>query len=160
MVEAPFATRKLSKYKYFYTRLLGTVSLPGTNQYFSGSLDSLVQSSRSKTLLDAVMDAVDHSIFEDARDVLRCLSCGPKLPWSNHDFDPVLRCPKIMRFDPAVCVLRCPKPSKILCCRCFFCVLPSCIISSGLVSYLDRSYFPGAHLPKQSFCIRKLNQNL
>tara|TARA_B100001250_G_scaffold200161_1_gene171648 strand:+ start:140 stop:352 length:213 start_codon:yes stop_codon:yes gene_type:complete len=54
MVEAPFATRKFSKYNYFYTRLLGTVSLPGTNQYFSGSLDSLVQSSRSKTLLDAV----------------------------------------------------------------------------------------------------------
>ena len=157
MVEAPFATRKFSKYNYFYTRSLGTVSLPGTNQYFSGSLDSLVQSSRSKTLLDAVMDAVDP--------VLRCLSCGPKLCVelflrSNHDFGPVLRCPKIMRFDPAVCVLRCPKPSKILCCRCFFCVLPSCIISSGLVSYLDRSYFPGAHLPKQSFCIRKLNQNL
>ena len=61
MVEAPFATSKFSKYIYFYTRLLGTVSLPGTNQYFSGSLDSLVQSSRSKTLLDAVMDAVDVS---------------------------------------------------------------------------------------------------
>ena len=32
MVEAPFATRKFSKYNYFYTRLLGTVSLLGINE--------------------------------------------------------------------------------------------------------------------------------
>ena len=46
------------------------------------------------------------------------------------------------------------------CCRYFFCVLPSCIISNGLVNHLNLSYLPGAHLPKQSFCMRKLNQNL
>ena len=117
MVEALFATRKISKYySHFYTRLLNTISFPGAVKYIEfrsdrslpASLDSLVQCDRSG--------------------------------WYMYHSD-------------------------VIAARSIF-LLPSCISSNGWYfiteSHQNRFVFAGRApvLPKQSFCIRKLNQNL
>ena len=123
MVEAPFATRKFSKYNHFYTRLMNTVSFPGTVST-SNSIGPLF--ARLFRFIGVVQSIVlDGTTPVSIRNPLRCL---------------------LWLLD-----------------RYLFCILPSCIISNGLVFYHrepSKSVVFAGHPPKQSFCIRKLNQNL